>query len=192
MAADLLVVEDHPVFQQALSQIIASLQPNARVRACSTLGEALDALATGPEPGVVLLDLNLPDSAGLATLEAVRRVARSAAIVVLTADDSAREAGPPLPGVQLLAKSSRPAQLISVLERLLASAGAGGRIEQLSARQLAVLELLARGASNKEIAAELQVSLETVKDHVSEVLARLGVANRTQAVSAFLAARWRV
>lgn len=193
-----LIVDDHPVVRQGLRALLEAQD------AFEVAGEAGDgaeavALAASARPDVVLLDLKLPDMDGIAVLEALRSRAVDSRVLVLT---SATE-----PGLARLAmrggvagvlyKDVDPDALVRAImsvhdghvllaadaARPLVRAAAApfGGLDALTGRELEVLAQLAEGRSNREIARILHVSEKTVKAHVSAVLAKLGVQDRTQA-----------
>jgi DNA-binding NarL/FixJ family response regulator len=201
-----LIADDHPVVRQGL-QVLLSVQDDIEV-----LGEAADggqalALAAQLDPDVILLDLKLPVMDGLAVLRELRaRGLRTRALVLTSAADRslvplAVQAG----AAGFLYKDIDPDALIRALRSvhdgntLLAPEAAGSLllpgaaapavrgIGALTDREREVLAQIADGRSNREIARLLGVSEKTVKTHVSSVLAKLGVADRTQA--ALLAVR---
>jgi DNA-binding NarL/FixJ family response regulator len=201
-----LVADDHPVVRQGL-QVLLSVQDDIEV-----VGEAADggqalALAARLEPDVILLDLKLPVMDGVAVLRELRDSGlRTRALVLTSAADRdlvalAVQAG----AAGFLYKDVDPDALVRALRSvhdgntLLAPEAAGSLlrpgagapavrgIAALTGREREVLAQIADGRSNREIARRLGVSEKTVKTHVSSVLAKLGVADRTQA--ALLAVR---
>jgi DNA-binding NarL/FixJ family response regulator len=201
-----LIADDHPVVRQGL-QVLLSVQDDIEV-----VGEAADggqavALAAELDPDVILLDLKLPVMDGVAVLNELRDAGLRARALVLT---SAADRGLETLAVQagaagFLYKDVDPDALVRALRSvhdghtLLAPEVAGALLRSgtaapaargigaLTGREREVLEQIAQGRSNREIARLLQVSEKTVKTHVSSVLAKLGVADRTQA--ALLAVR---
>jgi DNA-binding NarL/FixJ family response regulator len=205
-----LIADDHPVVRQGLRALLSVHD------AFAVAGEAADgreavALAVQVRPDVVLLDLKLPDTDGIAVLGELRAAGVAARVLVLTSADSpALVAGAMRAGAAgFLYKDTNPDALVSAIRSVhdghtllapeAASVLAGGLarpgergqpgrparavqgIAALTAREREVLGLLADGRSNREIARLLRVSEKTVKTHVSSVLAKLGVADRTQA-----------
>ena len=199
-----LIADDHPVVRQGL-QVLLSVQDDIEV-----VGEAADggqavALAAELDPDVILLDLKLPVMDGVAVLNGLRDAGLRARALVLT---SAADRGLETLAVQagaagFLYKDVDPDALVRALRSvhdghtLLAPDVAGALLRSsspavrgigaLTGREREVLEQIAQGRSNREIARLLQVSEKTVKTHVSSVLAKLGVQDRTQA--ALLAVR---
>jgi DNA-binding NarL/FixJ family response regulator len=206
MTITVLIADDHPVVRQGL-QVLLSVQDDIEV-----VGEAADggqavALAAELDPDVILLDLKLPVMDGVAVLNELRDAGLRARALVLT---SAADRGLETLAVQagaagFLYKDVDPDALVRALrsvhdghtllapdvaEALLRSGTAAPAVRGIGAltgREREVLEQIAQGRSNREIARLLQVSEKTVKTHVSSVLAKLGVADRTQA--ALLAVR---
>jgi DNA-binding NarL/FixJ family response regulator len=206
MTITVLIADDHPVVRQGL-QVLLSVQDDIEV-----VGEAADggqavALAAELDPDVILLDLKLPVMDGVAVLNELRDAGLRARALVLT---SAADRGLETLAVQagaagFLYKDVDPDALVRALRSvhdghtLLAPDVAGALLRSgtaapavrgigaLTGREREVLEQIAQGRSNREIARLLQVSEKTVKTHVSSVLAKLGVADRTQA--ALLAVR---
>lgn len=197
----LIVVDDHPVVRDGLRGMFESA-PGFRV-----LGEAADGVA-GVElalrlaPDVVLMDLRMPGGGGVAAIaELARRGARSRVLVLTTYDTDSDT----LPAIEagatgyLLKDAPRdelftavraaaegrtvlsPAVASRLVSRVRAPASPGG--EQLSVRERDVLELVAKGTSNKEIAAELFISEATVKTHLTHIFAKLGAKDRAAAVA---------
>jgi DNA-binding NarL/FixJ family response regulator len=198
-----LIADDHPVVRQGL-QVLLSVQDDIEV-----VGEAADggqalALAARLDPDVILLDLKLPVLDGVAVLRELRACGLRTRALVLT---SAADRGLVTLAVQagaagFLYKDVDPDALVRALRSvhdgntLLAPEAAGSLlgasaavqgIGALTSREREVLGQIADGRSNREIARRLGVSEKTVKTHVSSVLAKLGVADRTQA--ALLAVR---
>ena len=194
------LVDDHPVVRQGLRTFLQTLDD------VEIVGEAEDAetAVTAIEetlPDVVLMDLVLPGMDGIDATRRVRELSPATKVIVLTsfADDEkvfpAIKAG----AAGYLLKDVEPAELAegiravhrgealvhpSVAAKLMqevASQGSRPAGGNLTERELEVLLLIARGMSNREIAKELVVSEKTVKTHVSNILAKLHLADRTQA-----------
>ncbi len=190
-----VVVDDHPLFRHGLVELLDTV-PDVEVLDSCADGESAVRRTVELRPDVVLLDLNLP---GMPGIEAARRIVAAApevAVLVLTMvddDDSVLAAlhvgarGYVLKGAdqeEVLAAIRTVAAGGVVLGRGIAEQlldGGRGRGRDLTAREAEVLSGIARGLTNNEIARELGVSLKTVQNHVSHVLTKMQVSNRTQA-----------
>jgi len=198
-----LIVDDHPLIQQAVGNVLRALEPSADIALAGDLDRALEIAAASSEPDLMLLDLNLPGLSGIPALKLWRSRFPGVPVVILSAlDDQATVLGAMAAGaagyipksssndvmkhaIQLVLAGGKylpPALLIdpetpprSQKQRL--SPAALG----LTERQLAVLRLLANGASNKVICRELGLAERTVKAHVTAVMRSLNVSSRTQA-----------
>lgn len=200
-----LLVDDHAMFRDALSLLIAMQHPGVELRPASRLDEALAVLGSQDPPALVLLDLSLTDSAGLQTLLRVRDASPQSRVIVLSADDrpetvlAAIDAG----AAGFIPKTADAGVLQHALAVVLAGGvyvppmtlllGGGAPAAEaprdaaslgLSPRQVDVLRLLIAGHSNKVIARRLEISPSTVRTHVEALFERLGAHNRTQAVVA--------
>lgn len=194
-----LIADDHPVVRQGLRTFLRT-QKDIDVAGEASDGETAVAEARRLRPDVVLLDLVMPRVGGLEALRRIRTAAPSARVIVLTsfADDQklfpAIEAG----AAGYLLKDVAPSELAEAVrivhrgEALLHPALTARLMRQFQERrdapderltksELEVLRLVARGLSNRSIAGELVVSEKTVKTHVSNILAKLELADRTQA-----------
>ena len=195
-----LIVDDHTVVRQGLRFL---LQQEADI---DIVGEAEDggqaiALVGEQVPAVVLLDLLMPKTDGLTALREIKRISPATQVVILTShqgDDQLFEAIKAgavsyvlkTAGVDAVVESVRAAARgesmldPSVAAKLLQEMRRQrdrDPVDQLSPREIGVLTALARGRSNKEIARELSIGEETVKTHVSNILSKLHLADRTQA-----------
>ncbi len=195
-----LIVDDHAVVREGLRSFL-ELQEGIAVVGEAGDGEEAVALAEQLRPDVVLMDLVMPKVDGVEAMRQLRERMPAARVIVLTSflDDDRL-----LPAIRAgaagyLLKNAQPQELArairtandgealidpAVAARLveaLASGEQDDRYEELTPREREVLELIGRGFSNKRIAQELGAAEKTVKNHVSHVLAKLGVADRTQA-----------
>jgi DNA-binding NarL/FixJ family response regulator len=197
-----LIADDHPVVRQGL-QVLLSVQDDIVVAGEAADGGQAVAMAAELDPDVILLDLKLPVMDGIAVLRELRDSGLRARALVLT---SAADRGLVTLAVQagaagFLYKDVDPDALVRAIRSvrdghtLLAAEAAGSLLRSpavagigaLTGREREVLAQIADGRSNREIARLLRVSEKTVKTHVSSVLAKLGVSDRTQA--ALLAVR---
>lgn len=189
-----LVVDDHPLFRAGLSGLLATV-PDVQVVAEAVDGDEAVARAVELRPDVVLMDLNLPGTPGL---EATRRIVAAApecGVLVLTmvADESSVVAALRVGARGYVLKEAGQDEVLAAIRTVAAGGavfgpGVAARLMQkaapgaaLTPRESEVFALLARGLDNPEIARELGVSLKTVQNHVSAVLAKLQVRDRTQA-----------
>ncbi|MEN3306938.1 MAG: hypothetical protein V7603_3140 [Micromonosporaceae bacterium] len=196
-----LIVDDHKVVRQGLRFLLEQEDGIEVVAECPDGASAVRAVHA-LEPTVVLLDLFMPGDSGLDVLAQIKRDRPATEVLMLTsstADEhllAAVRAGalaylPKTAGVdQVVATVRAAARGESVLEPRLAArlvrevrevGPPRGPLHQLSPREVEVLAVLARGRSNREIARTLAISEETVKAHVSSILAKLRLADRTQA-----------
>lgn len=193
----ILVVDDHPVVREGLIAMLGT-QPDLEVVGQGGSGpEAVEmALALGPD--VLLLDLELPGFDGVEVIRQLRAAGGAARVVVLTAFDRDEQiVGAIRAGADGYLLKGAPRE---ELFRAIRVAHQGGSLiapvvaskllrqvrddpESLTAREGEVLRLLAEGRSNKAIGRALFVSERTVKFHVSSILAKLGVSNRTEAAA---------
>ena len=199
-----LIVDDHPVVRRGL-RVLLEVQDGIEVAGEAGDGATALDLAAEHAPDVILLDLKLPGLDGIAVLGELRARDSAARVLVLT---SATEPASASLAVRsgaagVLYKDVDPDALVRAIRSvhdghlLLAPEAAGGLlrsagpavagIDALTSREREVLAEIARGRSNREIARALGVAEKTVKAHVSSVLAKLGVQDRTQA--ALLAVR---
>jgi DNA-binding NarL/FixJ family response regulator len=200
-----LVVDDHDLFRTGLASLLSS-QPDIEVVAQASGGRTGVRLADELRPDVVLMDLRMPDVAGPDATRQILALHPETRVLVLTvasdrADvESALKAGAtgfmakdtPIDSVAVAVRaaaqgvawlSPRAAELVlgRVRQRGAEQEEEPGSLDQLSARELDVLRLIARGKENAEIAAALNISPRTAKNHVSNILAKLGLAGRVQA-----------
>jgi DNA-binding NarL/FixJ family response regulator len=201
-----LIVDDHPVVRQGLRALL-SVQDDIAVAGEAGDGPTALELAASLAPDVILLDLKLPGMDGPAVLTALGEAGCAARVLVLTSatDPVSASRAMRAGAAGVLYKDTDPDALVRGIRAvhdgtvLLSSAAAGsllsgsgagavaGGLDSLTSREREVLAELAQGRSNREIARALYVSEKTVKAHVSSVLAKLGVQDRTQA--ALLAVR---
>jgi DNA-binding NarL/FixJ family response regulator len=197
----LLIADDHPVVRDGLRAMLAT-QPDMELVGEAATGTEAVAHALALRPDVVLMDLQLPDLDGPAAIAALREQAPEVRVLVLTtygtdADITrAVDAGATgyllkdAPREQLFAAIRAAAKGESVLSPSVATRVLGRMRapaeEALSPRELEILQAVARGLSNKEIGRRLYVSEATVKTHLLRIFGKLGVDDRTAAVTVAL------
>ena len=190
----IFIVDDHPIMRIGIAALIGTSNEMIAVGEAGSGEEAVEKYALY-RPDVTLIDLRLPGISGVETIRRIRGVHRDARFIVLTMYEGdedihqAMEAG----ASGFLVKGLPQEMLVSAVRCV----HGGGRYlpppmsrtlatrtpdSNLSAREREVLALVSKGKSNKEIAADLGISEATVKCHVSVILARLKVSDRTQAV----------
>jgi len=195
------VADDHPVVREGLVGMLETQSDFTVVGEASTGAGAL-ALIARADPDVLLLDLEMPELDGVGVLQRMRTSGSRTRVIVFTVFDTderiiaalaAGAAGYLLKGApraelfaavrEVAAGGSllAPVATSAVLRRVRGDAPAAG--PTLTSREQAVLEHLARGLGNKQIAAALGISERTVKFHVSSVFTKLGASNRTDAVA---------
>jgi DNA-binding NarL/FixJ family response regulator len=197
----LLVVDDHPVVREGLRSFLGSRDGMEVVGEAGDVDEAI-AAAAALRPDVVLLDLVMPGGGGVGALPHLLALSPAPRVIVLTsfgADDQALAAvragasgwlGKDVPPSELEAAIRTvhrggsvldPAVAGRVLAEVANPTGHDDGLDQLTAREREVLALLGEGLTNKELAARLFVAEKTVKTHVSAVLSKLHLTDRTQA-----------
>jgi DNA-binding NarL/FixJ family response regulator len=199
MSIRIVIADDHPVFRAGLQGLLSGQEDFQLVGEAANGREAVNMVRLAA-PDVLLVDLQMPELDGLHAIREIRRVAPQTHILVLTTYDSdgdilrAVEAGATgyllkdTPREELFKAIRATARGESVLSPTVASKLVGRARapvdRSLSARELEVLRLVARGTSNKIIGKELRISEATVKTHLLHIFAKLSVDDRTAAVTA--------
>jgi DNA-binding NarL/FixJ family response regulator len=198
-----LIVDDHPVFRDGMSQLLASV-PGFEVVGEGSSGEDAVRLAVELAPDVVLMDIGMPRMNGIEATRAVLEACPSTRVLVLTmyeepesvfaalragargylvkdaeSDDITRAIGAVARGDAIFGPAV--AERLAGFFRQGTASRRPAPFPQLTARETEVLDLISRGMTNQEMAAHFGVSLKTVQNHVSNVLAKLHVVDRTQA-----------
>ena len=204
MNYEVVIVDDHPLFRAALRGAVAATCANCEFIESENVAGLFDTLDEHPHTDLLLLDLNLPGAYGFCALAHLRGSHPELPVIVVSAMDDLRTVRRALAlGAQgFISKSADAATIGRNVQSVLRGeyvppAGLGAnaeteadvdaldlaqRLAQLTAQQFRVFGMLCLGRLNKHIAYELQITEATVKAHMTAILRKLGVANRTQAV----------
>ncbi len=202
MKIKILIADDHHVVRKGLVFFLQT-QPDLEVVGEASNGEEAIKLATSLEPHIVLMDLSMPVLDGIEATKELKKQAPHIQVMILTSFSDQGHVIPALEagasGYQL--KESDPDELVAAIRKLMngenqlhpkvtthlltrltkSSEKKVNFIDHLTKREKDVLKEIAKGKSNKEIGAALHITEKTVKTHVSNILSKLGVQDRTQA-----------
>ena len=182
----IFVIDDHPLMREAVVLLIRRLNQNAQVTELDKLAAVGPAVDQHGLPDFICLDLKLPDSHGVSGVRDLKQRFPEVPILVLSAapaqdyQELSLEAGADI----YLEKSAGATEIAKVLKTFLEDtdpAQGSKEPEKLSKRQKQLLLMLDKGLSNRDIAAELQISEHTVKVHLWRLFRRLNVKSRSQA-----------
>jgi DNA-binding NarL/FixJ family response regulator len=204
MKYEVLIVDDHPLYRLALKGAVAATCANCEIFEADSVAGLFDALDRHPRTDLLLLDLSLPGAYGFSALAHLRGSRPELPIIVVSGSDDQLTMRRALAfGAQSFVSKSADAatigkNVLAVLHGEVATQdglmlerepGAdysaleiGQRMAQLTPQQFRVLGMLCAGLLNKQIGEDLQITEATVKAHMTEILRKLGAANRTQAV----------
>lgn len=200
----ILLADDHTLFRKGLSALFLSV-PDTEVVGEAATGEDVVASATDLQPDVVLMDIQMP---GINGIEATRRITRDSPhigviIVTMFEDDDSVFAAMRAGARGYVLKGADQDEILKVIHAVAAGeahfgpriarrlisffaaprpAGPAEAFPELTAREREVLDLIARGHNNQEISQKLYLSPKTVRNHISNIFAKLQVADRAQAI----------
>ena len=191
----ILIVDDHPVVCSGLTSML-SAHPELRVGASASSGERALALVQSDHFDVILLDLRMPGMDGIAVLQKLGEFKNAPRVIVLTSFEKEEDIYRAIrAGAQgYLLKDTSEAEMVAAILEVAAgkryiprdiAARLANRMlrNDLTSRELEVLELLAQGSTNKQIARALEISDNTVRCHVNNIMEKLQVSDRTEAVA---------
>jgi len=200
-----LIVEDHPLFREALDGSLQMATPGADILQATSIDGALKLLSSTEGVDLILLDLSMPGTTSLSGVIRIRKAFPRIPVVIVSGyqDPQIITSALSLGVSGYILKSSSKQELAQAISdvlrgsiclpqayRALARLPRSGspaqellkRLHDLTSQQLRVLEMLQRGLQNKQIAHELKISETTVKVHVSDILRKLNVMSRTKAI----------
>lgn len=198
MTIKIIVADDHPVVRSGLRALLSS-QPDFEIVGEANNGEEAAKLAISLAPDLILMDLQMPIVDGFGAIQLIRDKLPQANILVLTTYDTDSDILPALKAgaIGFLLKDTPPEQLFQAIRSAASGEMAlGPRVAEkvtqrltnssknaLSSREIEVLELAAQGNTNKAIAKKLFITEATVKSHFVHIFSKLGVTDRTGAVT---------
>ncbi len=198
---DILIADDHPLFRDALQRAVLNALPQAQVHHADSLHALLALIEAFPEAELLLLDLHMPGARGYSALAHIRGQYPGLPTIVVSGHEEAQVARRALAhgASAYIPKSTDGADIVAAIHTvlegdvwlppaLLGSAGelrpdeaaAAAQVAALTPQQFRVMTMIAEGLLNKQIAWELGVSEATVKAHMTAIMRKLGVNNRTQ------------
>ncbi|MFW6024190.1 MAG: response regulator transcription factor [Dichotomicrobium sp.] len=200
----ILIIDDHPLFREALQSAITRIMPKTEIHEASNFPEALKAIRAVGRIHLVLLDLYMPNVRGFEGLLTLRTLYPTLPVAVISGQEDARFVRESLNygAAGFIPKSYSKEQIASALSEILEGnvftpydsdhivmspeeeekAELARQLVSLTRQQLVVLKMVREGKLNKQIAHEIGLSQTTIKSHVSEILRKLNVISRTQAV----------
>ncbi len=204
---NILIADDHPLFREAICNVIRSGFPGCTILETADLDSTLLLAVEHDNLDLILLDLNMPGMSGLNGLMSLRNEAPTIPVVIVSAEQDKHIVLQAITygAVGFITKSTPREQMTAAIEQVLAghvylpadiirSEQASTRrtpreatispelLQALTRKQLQVLERMAKGEANKQIAYNLDIAETTVKAHVSAILRKLNVHNRVQAI----------
>jgi DNA-binding NarL/FixJ family response regulator len=205
MITKVAIVEDNPEFRALIEQLLNDAPGYRCVRSCTTAEEALRTLP-GLAPDLVLMDIQLPGISGIECVARLRQLLPEVPVVMLTVNNdperifSALKAGAKgyllkravaqrlLPAMQEVLTGGSPmsGEVARMVVEHFTEPSRAPKGAALSRREAEVLDLLSQGYADKEIAARLSVSYETIRSHLKSIYDKLHVRSRTEAVSKYL------
>jgi len=208
----IVVIEDHPLFRQGVVDILSEEKD---LKVVGQASNGVDGLRMIRErkPDVAIIDVNLPGMNGLQVTRQISLEKLDARVILLTAyDDTDQKIHAVRSGAAAYCtKDVQPKELIDIIQKVslmdqeispedmkrwvvkhteALENGTGKPLHPLSGREMEVLAYITQGLSNKEIATILKISQQTIKNHVTAILRKLGVADRTQAAIFALRHGW--
>ena len=199
----ILIADDHALFRDGLGMRLEQLYPNIIILQASNYSQTLKILDEDKQIDLIILDLDMPDMSWETGFSAIKQKAKDARFVIVSASEDVRNIRKTLGegACGYIPKRSDPKILSRALQLILdgvtylppelleqvsnlpeKKSATQSKNKTLTARQMQVLQLIAQGLSNKQIAYEMGVSEATVKLHINALLRAIGVTNRTQAV----------
>ena len=207
---NILLIDDHALFRSGMETMLSSLEPKTVVQSYDSSSSAIDSVTNPTKIGLVLLDYNIPGTSTVENIRSVREFFENAKIVIVSGEEEAHKVitAIDLGASGFIPKSSEPTILIAALKLILAGGiylpeqvlrfqaatktnvielpsknhHSVNPLDSLTKRQYEVLMYVVDGKNNKTIARELDLSLGTIKAHLSAAYICLGVSNRTEAV----------
>jgi DNA-binding NarL/FixJ family response regulator len=195
-----IVADDHPMVRDALALALRAAFPRAEVALAGTLDEASGAIAARPDVDLVILDLDMPGMQGLVGVSALRASYASAPLVIVSAtrNAAAMRQVVEMGAAGFIPKSAPMEEIIASVRAVMrgeivlppsagdalssTDADLATRAARMTPQQHRVFALMAEGKPNKIIAYDMQIGEATVKAHVTEILRKMGVHSRTQAI----------
>ncbi len=199
-----LIIDDHPLFREALHSALQMAYPDIETVEARSMTESLELLSANDRFDLALLDLSMPDVHGFDGLLQLRTQHPRLPVVIVSGHEDPKIVSEALSygAAGFIPKSARKSDLAGAIRAVMDGAvyvpenyrsgpidadsvdraDMVQRLSKLTPQQLRVLQMLRQGKLNKQIAYELQVGETTVKAHVSEILRKLNVYSRTQAV----------
>jgi DNA-binding NarL/FixJ family response regulator len=192
----ILIVDDHPVVRAGLTSMLAT-QPGLTVVGSASSGEEALTMLDQHETDLILLDLRMPGMDGLTTMRAIAKRNSGPRVIVLTSFETdediyrAVQAG----ARGYLLKNTQQNEIVDAIravhlgkrhipQRIAARLADRMTRSNLTARELEILEMLAKGLTNKQIGIALGISDNTARNHVNSIIEKLEVADRTEAATA--------